>query len=79
MSDTLGSLVDKLSICNVKLFMIQDLVQRAALSGAGLEPETVSKLHRLNQERNKLATAIDQCLADAVSSGTAEVDPRPKI
>jgi F0F1-type ATP synthase membrane subunit b/b' len=76
---SLGELVDRLSICNIKLFYVQDMVHRAAKSAEGLDAETVAKLHQLNAERNKLATAIDQCLADAVRSGETEVDHRPKI
>lgn len=75
----LGELVDRLSIVNIKLYVIQDMVQQAANSKEGLEADTVAKLHNLNAERNKLATAIDQCLADAVAEGEAEVDPRTKI
>lgn len=78
MADTLGSLVDKLSIVNIKLFMVQDEVNLAAEAGEGLEAETVAKLRSLNLYRNKLATEIDQHLRNAVSSGEVEVDPRIK-
>lgn len=79
MAETLGSLVDKLSITNIKLFMVQDMVHRAARSQEGLDAETVAKLHALNQQRTRLMVEIDQTLAEAVSSGEAEVDTRPKV
>ena len=79
MAETLGSLVDKLCICNLKLYATQDVVHGAAAAGEGLDPETVAKLHTLNLQRNRLMTEIDHLLADAVASGHAEVDPRIKI
>lgn len=79
MSDSLGSLVDKLSITNIKLFMVQDMVHRAAQSAEGLDAPTVAKLHTLNMQRTKLMVEIDQTLARALESGTAEVDLRPKL
>jgi len=78
-SETIGSLVDKISITNVKLFMIQDMVHRAAAEGEALDAPTVARLHALNQQRNKLLTELDQLFADSLKEGEAEVDPRPKI
>lgn len=79
MSDTLGSLIDKLSIVNVKLFMVQEVVHNAAASGEGLDSDTVKKLHVLNSQRNRLITEIDLTFAGAVESGRAEVDHRVKL
>jgi hypothetical protein len=79
MSDTLGSLVDKLSITNIKLWFVQDAVHAAAHSKEGLDPETVAKLHNLNLQRNKLMTEIDQTLDRAARDGEAEVDTRIKL
>lgn len=79
MADTLGSLVDKLITCNLKLWFTQDKLHQAARHGDGLDGETVAKLHSLNLSRNALQTEIDMCLAEAVQSGEADVDPRPKI
>jgi hypothetical protein len=79
MSETLGGLVDKLTVVNLKLWFTQDQVHQAAQQGEGVGPETVAKLHSLNIHRNQLMSEIDICLAEAVQSGEAEVDPRPKI
>lgn len=79
MSETLGGLVDKLTITNLKLWFVQEKVHHAAQVGDGLESETVAKLHTLNLQRNSLMSEIDIILAKAVESGTAEVDPRIKI
>ena len=78
MADTLGGLVDKLSICNMKLFFEQEKVHDAARNHEGLEADTVKRLTFLNRQRNTLMTEIDQLLADAVSSGMVDVDERPK-
>ena len=79
MAETIGGLVDRLSICNCKLYAVQDVVHKAAAAGEGLDADTVAKLHSLNLTRNRLMSEIDKTLADAVQSGKAEVDPRIKI
>lgn len=79
MADTLGGLVDKLSITNLKLWFIQDKVHGAAKSGQGLDADTVAKLHALNLQRNGLMTEIDACMSEAIRTGEVEVDPRVKI
>lgn len=79
MAETLGSLVDKLTVVNLKLWHSQDKVHQAARNGDGVDSETVARLHSLNLQRNGLMTEIDVLLAEAVQSGDVEVDPRPKI
>jgi hypothetical protein len=79
MSETLGCLVDRLSICNIKIFMAMDVMHKAAAAGTGVDAETVQKLVSLNLERNRLMTSLDRCLKEAVSSGTTPVDDRVKI
>ena len=78
-SDTLGSLVDKLSVCNLKLWHVQDQVHAAAKSGVGLPPATVEKLDRLNLQRNRLMAEIDMVLSKAVETGTAQVNHQDKV
>ncbi len=60
MSDTLGSLVDKLSIVNIKMFMVQDKVHHAAAHGLGLDPETTSQLVSLNLQRTNLINELNE-------------------
>lgn len=76
---SLGELVDRLSIVNLKLWFVQDQIHTASRRHEGLDADTVRKSVDLNLERNRLMTEIDQCLADAVKSGEARVDPRVKI
>ena len=79
MERTLGELVDRLITANIKLYMVQDTIHKAAANNEGLDADTVQKLKALNLDRNKTMTAIDQVLSDAVEQGEAEVDQRIKI
>jgi hypothetical protein len=76
---TFGELVDRLSIVNVKLYMIQDRVNFSAKTDQSLDAKTTKKLVDLNQQRNKLMTEIDQCLDESIKAGRAEIDPHVKI
>lgn len=77
--ETLGALVDKLTIVNLKLWHVQDRVYAAEKAGQGLDAETTKKLTVLNLERSQLITEVDQLLDRAVRSGQAPVDYRVKI
>lgn len=79
MSETLGSLVDKLVTVGIKLYVTQDKVFAAARAHTGLDAETVHKLANLNLQRNRLMTELDQLLADAIASGKVDVDERQKL
>lgn len=84
---TLGEATDRLSIVNVKLFMIQDKVH----AFAGEEPEMYAertpqetqdvfkKLAALNLERNMLIRTVDECLAEAVSTGQVAIGGTVKL
>jgi hypothetical protein len=78
-ADTLGSLVDKLVTVNIKLYMVQDQVHRAAREAKDLPAEATQKLVTLNRQRTELQREIDQTLYDAVNSGVVKVDPRVKL
>jgi hypothetical protein len=72
MADTLGSLVDKLSITNIKLWMVQDEVNHAAEAGDGVDADIIKKLVTLNRLRTRLMTEIDK-------AGGGEVEERIKL
>lgn len=72
MSDTLGSLIDKLITTDLKLWHVQDKVHAAAVVGKGLDAETVRQLNSLNRQRNKLMSDIDR-------AGGGEVEERVKF
>lgn len=61
---SLGDLVDRLSIVNLKLWHVQSTVQIAEKAATGLGAEIVSRQVRLNAERNRLIAEIDQTQGD---------------
>ncbi len=60
MAESLGSLVDKLSVVNIKMFFVQDRVHQAAREGQGLDPETTAQVVSLNVQRNGLINELNQ-------------------
>ena len=79
MNKTLGDLVDRLSVLNIKLYMVQDKLLKAQRKGKGLSAELTERLVSLNLERNKTMTAIDETLLHAIATGRVDVDPRTKV
>ena len=79
MSDSIGSLIDKLITNNTKLWFVQGKVHQSAQSGQGLDADTVAKLHTLNLQRNSLIGEIDEAIAKALSSGEVVAEPRIKL
>lgn len=79
MSQSLGDLIDRLSITNIKLWFTQDAIHKAAASGEGVSAKTASDLVALNMERNRLMTELDTLLAEAVKTGNVRVNSRIKI
>jgi len=86
-SDTLGNLVDKLSIVNIKVWNAQDFVFKvsrmtkedfAKYSHEEIQDE-IRKLAWLNLDRNKLMTEIDEHLDKCIRQGHADVDKHVKI
>lgn len=87
MAETLGSLVDKLCVTNLKLWHVQEDVYRYQKMSreeyeqvpAAESKQAWDRLAQLNLDRNALMTEIDECFAEAVRTGKARVDARVKI
>lgn len=87
MSETLGSLVDKLTVANLKLWHVQEDVyryQKMSLEDyAKVPPEETKRawdrLAQLNLDRNSLMSEIDQCFAEGIRTGKPRVDQRVKL
>lgn len=79
MSESMGSLVDKLITVDIKLWFMQDRVHKAAEGKVGLEADTVQRLSTLNLQRNQLMFEIDTFLDRSIKEGRAEVDPHIKL
>jgi hypothetical protein len=71
-ADTLGSLIDKLAITNIKLFMVQDVIHEAEKCNDGVDATVVHRLVTLNKQRNRLMEEIDRV-------GGGEVEERIKF
>lgn len=76
---TLGELVDRLSVTNLKLWFVQDEFHRASREGRGVDKVTVNRSVSLNLERNRLMTEIDECFQRGLETGKTDVDARVKL
>lgn len=79
--ETLGSLIDKLSIANCRLWALEDRRRDRRLSDAE-RLEAADMVASVNAQRNSLIDEIDQLFADAVSGKTLVKklrDPKNKV
>lgn len=56
--DTIGSLIDKLIIANIKIYMAED-IKRDKLASDKVIADATRLTNKLNQHRNQLITEID--------------------
>lgn len=77
--NSLGDLVDKLSIVNIKLWFVQGQIMKAALEDRGASAVTVKQQVQLNAERCQLMGEVDRLLNDSIRVGSAPEPPRIKI
>lgn len=59
--DTIGNLVDKLTICNIRIWMLEDIKRDETASDKTIADAT-RKVNLLNQQRNDLIQEIDEGL-----------------
>ncbi len=69
--ETLASLVDKLTIVNIKCFMMVDVHGDKSLTDKE-RLDAADKVRTLNSQRNELVKELDQFLFDAVN-GNVEI------
>ena len=79
MAETLGSLVDKLTVCNVRIWHLidkhrdQSLPDKERLAAA-------DAADRVNRQRSRLIDEIDRFVADAVAGRVRVLlDPKEKL
>ena len=78
MAETLGSLVDKLSIENIRLWHLEDQRRDRSLSDA--ERLTVCDMvSAVNAQRNALIDEIDALAEEAVQNGHFPMAPKNKL
>lgn len=78
MAETLGSLIDKLTIKNIRLWHLEDVRRDKTLPDSE-RLAAADKVSLVNQQRNDLMDEIDQFLADAISGKVKVTDPKVKI
>jgi hypothetical protein len=78
MAETLGSLIDKLTIKNLRLWHLEDARRDMSLPDSQ-RLDAADKVSVVNQQRNDLIDEIDQFLADAIAGRVRVTDPKVKI
>lgn len=78
MAETLGSLVDKLTIKNLRLWHLEDIRRDMTLPDSE-RLDAADKVSLVNQQRNDLIDEIDEFLANAIRGGVKITDPKVKI
>ena len=78
MAETLGSLVDKLTIANVRLWHLEEIRRDRSLPDVK-RLQAADSVAVVNAQRNRLIDEIDQFFADALGGKVAYlVDPKMK-
>lgn len=78
MAETLGSLVDKLTIANIRLWHLEDMRRDLSLPDAK-RLEAADKIALVNSERNDLMDEIDEYLYKALRGKVKLRAPKVKI
>ena len=78
MAETLGSLVDKLSIVNIRLWHLEDTRRDKSLPDEK-RLEAADKVSDVNKQRNNLIDEVDQFLLDAKEGRVTLTDPKNKL
>lgn len=76
--ETLGSLVDKLTIANCRLWHLEDRRRDRTLPD-GERLKAADMVSAVNAERNALIDEIDRLADSAITSGRAPVAPKNKL
>ena len=76
--ETLGSLMDKLSIANLRLWHLEDDRRDRSKSDAE-RLAAADKVAQVNSQRNALIDEMDELLDRACRAGRAPRDPKNKL
>lgn len=76
--ETIGSLIDKLTICNIRLWALEDLRRDKSLTDKK-RLEAADKVSIVNSQRNQLIDEIDELINKSIQSGSAPVQLKMKI
>ncbi|OGS01845.1 MAG: hypothetical protein A2V88_17640 [Elusimicrobia bacterium RBG_16_66_12] len=78
MAETLGSLIDKLSIANIRLWHLEDRRRDAAATDAE-RLKAADRVSVVNAERNALIEEVDDLLDEAIRRGGGRKCPKVKL
>ena len=79
MAETLGSLIDKLTVCNVRIWHLIDKQRDLGLPDSE-RLAAANAADRVNGQRSRLIDEIDQFFRDAVAGKVRVlVDPKEKM
>lgn len=78
MAETLGSLIDKLTIKNIRLWHLEDIRRDRNLPDSE-RLAAADSVSMVNQQRNDMIDEIDQFLAAAIAGNVRMIDPKVKI
>lgn len=76
--ETLGSLIDKLSIANIRLWHLEDK-RRDLLLPDKKRLEAADTVSIVNKERNNLIDEIDMLLNDSIATNKAKITLKNKL
>ena len=69
--DTIGSLIDKLTVVNIRIWMAEDIKRNKSATDKQIADAT--KITNIaNQQRNDLIQEIDEKINDMISSGKVQ-------
>ncbi len=77
MAETLGSLVDKLTIANIRLWHLEEIKHRESASDADVA-DAARKIAVVNKQRNSLIDEIDEFL-DGARKDLSKIITAPKV
>ena len=76
--ETLGSLVDKLTIANVRLWHLEETKHSPKATDQEVAA-AARKINTVNLQRNSLIDEIDELLENALKTGKAPRQPKVKL
>jgi len=76
--DTIGSLIDKLTIANIRLWHLEDIRRDLSLSDKE-RLKACDQISVVNKQRNNLIDEIDNIINESIQRGGADVFEKNKL
>jgi hypothetical protein len=72
MSETIGNLIDKLTICNIRIWMAEDIKRDKKATDKQIADAT-RLTNKVNQQRNNLIEEIDKHFGVETGQGSTKI------